>query len=68
MKALPPAKEQSREEKLRAALLFYARGSGRSAHRAFAQFMELIRQEYPGPKTDDAAGNEEVGPTNLDQN
>jgi hypothetical protein len=70
MKSLPPAKGQSREEKLRAKILLYARGCGKSSMR-FAQLMKLFEQTYPILEpVDNVADAEDVGltpPADLNQ-
>jgi hypothetical protein len=63
MKSLPPAKEQPREEKLRAEILLYARGCGKSSMR-FARLMKLFEQAYPSLEPiDNAADAEDMGMT-----
>ena len=68
MKSLPPAKEQSREEKLRAAILLYARGCGKSSMR-FARLLKFFEQDYPNLEpVDNAADAEDMGVIIPDQN
>ena len=63
MKSLPPVKEQSREEKLRAEILLYARGCGKSSMR-FARLLKFFEQDYPNLEpADNAADAEDVGLT-----